>query len=240
MIRNLDKVPRASFLEGEFGQYVLEQHNLLAKQLGSPDVLGVLKYKDGVVMGSNPFVAVAVNTILQRDFSGCHVATPAELEEVLQCETLQLREHYEDTALVLRGVGQPNSHLAVRLFEQLKRMNDGRVPKLPVMLPLAQLSLAKDAESQYGLAFELQEDAKPIRAPQLAYENNGKTFAKTDRNGLPVFKQNTSRTLYTIADGLSGLFLSRGADLGSNWVYLGNSNSGGRVPVYCAAGAKKL
>lgn len=238
VIRDLSKVPRAGFLEdtqeNKFGQYVFEQYKLLAAQLGNPKVLGALNYDDSVVTGSNPFAAVAVNTVLQREFPSCHVATPVELEEILLCNTLPLGTHYEDTALVLRGVEQPNSYLATSLLEQIKKMR-GAVPKLPVMLPLSQLGLVEDDNSEYGLTFKFQKGAKPIHAPQLAHENIGRQFDETNKQGLPVFEQGGQRTFYTIPDGLSGLYLDGYADLVSDWDYLGDSDSDGRVVVYGAA-----
>ena len=218
-----------SFLVGEFGQAVLKEYEGRAKaDYCNQKALNVLSYsgEEGIVNGSNPFAAVLVNQIVQPKL---HVATQADLERILKSVSLALQGIYEDSGLVLRSEGEPNSYLARNLYTQIKERN--KKQKLPVMIPLAGLELVNDQNSPHGLAFNLKEKAEIIHAPELGHKNNGKKFQEVNERGLPIFGKNGNRTLSTRNSGLSRLYLDRGLDLGSRGAYLADSDDGGRVVV---------
>ena len=218
-----------SFLVGEFGQAVLKEYEGRAKaDYCNQKALNVLSYsgEEGIVNGSNPFAAVLVNQIVQPKL---HVATQADLERILKSVSLALQGIYEDSGLVLRSEGEPNSYLARNLYTQIKERN--KKQKLPVMVPLAGLDLVQDSDSNYGLAFTLKEDAGIIYAPELRHENNGKKFQEVNERGLPVLSEKENRTLYTRDSGLSRLCLLRFLGLFSGLDDLAYSNDDGRVVV---------
>ncbi|MBI3623994.1 hypothetical protein HY212_08005 [Candidatus Pacearchaeota archaeon] len=228
-------IPQANFLEGDFGQAALEEYSGRAKsEYVGAGVSSVLKYNHDVVKGSNPFAAVLMNQVLRQE--GLRTASPADLERVLKTGTLPLQGQYEDSALVLRDEGDPNSYLASNLMTQVKARNSKQ--KMPAMIPLYSLDLVKDPDSPHGLAFKLRDDAELIYAPILSEKNNGKLFSKTDEpTGLPKELGEGNRTLYTRNSGLSRVFLDGDLGLDSGYEYLAVSGGGGRVVVVSAEGA---
>lgn len=178
-----------------------------------PAVKSATFYRDGVVNGSNPFYVVAVNEMLSE---GRRTATQADLEKILENETLDLNGVFADTALVLRSVDRPNEYLAEKLAMQIRARypytppHAFRVLFCPVMIPLSELELEKDQNSRHGLAFKLKENANVIHAPQLDHNNNRKRFSKTNVDGLPIFDDKGKRILHTRESGLSRLYLSEG------------------------------
>ena len=226
-VYNYNFLSNQSFLNGEPEKAVLDEYQGRAsKDYGDASALKVLSYSDNLVEGSNPSAAVLVNQIVQPKL---HVATQADLERILKSVSLALQGTYEDSGLVLRSEGEPNSYLARNLYTQIKERN--KKQKLPVMVPLAGLDLVQDSDSNYGLAFTLKEDAGIIYAPELRHENNGKKFQEVNERGLPVLSEKENRTLYTRDSGLSRLCLSRYLGLYSRDDGLADSNVNGRVVV---------
>ena len=216
-------VPLIGSLGGEQGK---EINDAIKKDFAGISALQVGNYSEGIVKASNPFYAVAVQKRLQE---GVRVASQADLEKALKWGVLDLRGTYEDTGLVLRTEGEPNSYLASNLMIQAKARLDKKV-KMPVMIPLYGLELAKDQNSPYGLSFKLGDNAEIISAPIL---NKGDgNFSSRNINaetGLPKKLGNGDRTLYTRQGGLSWLCLFRDLDLYSNDENLADSNGDGRV-----------
>ena len=102
--------------------------------------------------------------------------------------------------------------------------------KLPVMIPLTELSIENDPNSNYGLSFKLKECADIIYAPIL--NNQSGKFSSEDvdeKSGLPKKLGNGDRTLWTRSDGLSWLCLLRGLSLVSSLDSLDYSSENGRV-----------
>ena len=231
------EVPTIGFMEGDFGQAVLEEYKgRISSDYNNAPALNVLSYENGVVKGSNPFAVALVNQIISQD--GLRVAKQSDLEKAMRINALQLLGQYEDTGLVLRSEGEPNSYLAKNLTEQIKARN--RKSKLPVMIPLTSVELANDSNSPYGLNFKLKEDAEIIYAPIL---NKDGRFSSEDidvETGLPLNLGEGNRNLYTRNSGLSGLYLGGVSSLGSGDDYLSFSNDGGRVVVVSAEGARKI
>ena len=216
-------IPLIGFLGGEAGKEIAKSIRMDYKDIPA---LQIGKYSNGVVMGSNPFWVSAVQDKLP---SGIRVASQADLEKALKWGVLDLRGTYEDTGLVLRTEGEPNSYLASNLMIQAKARLDKKV-KMPVMIPLYGLELAKDQNSPYGLSFKLGDNAEIISAPIL---NKGDgNFSSRNINaetGLPKKLGNGDRTLYTRQGGLSRLCLYWDLNLVSGDVYLADSYDDGRV-----------
>ena len=222
-------VPQANFLEGDFGKAVLKEYSERVKSdYDSVKDLKVLSYEDNVVKGSNPFAVVLVNQIVSKE--GLRTAKPSDLEQILRKNVLNLEGFYEDSALVLRNTEEPNKYLAENLMEQIKKRDSKQ--KLPVMIPLTELELAKDSNSWYKLSFKLKENAEIIYAPILN-EKTESFYSKDidEKIGLPgKLNKFGDRTLYTRNAGLSGFYLNWDLNLDCRDDNLaGFDGGGGRV-----------
>ncbi len=230
-------IPTAGFLESNFGKAFMKEYSGRAKSdYGNVQALRVLSYNNGVVTGSNPFAVVLSNRVAEQE--GLKVATQADLETALKVKTLPLSGHYEDTGLVLRNEGEPNSYLAGNLMDQIKDIDPKA--KMPAMIPLSQLELSVDANSPHGLTFKLKEDAEIFY--DLSVLNKEGNFSNEDidkKMGLPKKLGNGNRTLYTRDSGLSRLFLFRNLDVYSWDGSLSYSSGDGRVVLVSAEGTAK-
>jgi len=172
---------------------------------------------DGVMKGSNPYIATAVDMFLQSINDTHRIATQKDLETNLK----MFRDFYEDTGLVLRSLNNLNKDKAKYLYEQIRKENF----TLPIFFNLRGLKL--DA----NLNFNLTEESRYKTANCLNWKD-GTKYSKIDEFGLPKEKdKNSSRQIYTFKDGLVRLYLDRFLDLNSNYEYLDNSNNDGRVVV---------
>jgi len=218
-----------SFLGGDLGKQVNER---IHQRYSAIEAITKITYNPNsqLVEGSNPFYVIAVNEVLRELYPDLKIRTAnqADLERILKLGNPDLRNQYEDSALVLRTEEEPNEYLAKDLMKQVKARN----PKLktPVMISLNGLNLRQDSNSPYKLSFELTDYSELIYAPQLSHSNDQKEFTNTDENGLPVFDKGT-RTLYTRESGLSRLYLGGYLGLSSRSEYLVDSYSDGRVVV---------
>jgi len=216
------------FLEGDFGREVNTEVQGKYEKFNAVSTIAYNE-KTNLVQGSNLFYVVAVNEVLRENRLKIRTATQADLERMLKTRGIDLKEVYEDTALVLRNKENPNSYLAKDLIKQIQ----SRKPKqeMPVMIPLNGLELQEDSDSKYGLSFRLRDDSDIIYAPILNKGNGN--FSSEDINekiGLPEkLVNNGNRTLYTRDSGISRLCLNRGLVLYSGWYDLTNSGSDGRV-----------
>ena len=151
-----------------------------------------------------------------------------------------LRGFFSDTGLVLRTAGdshKPNDFLAKNLAEQLKKREiDLKAPKV---IYFDALSLREDSNSDYGLAFDLNERAELgrniIDAPELSRNFIFKTM---NEKGIPVEDPDGNRTLFTRPDGLSGFYMNRNSGVYSSIRSLADSNDYGRVVVVSAEGTR--
>jgi len=172
---------------------------------------------DGVMKGSNPYIATAVDMFLQSINDTHRIATQKDLETNLE----MFKGFYEDTGLVLRRLNNPNKDKAKYLYEQIRKANF----TLPIFFDLRGLKL--DA----NLNFNLTEESRYKTANCLNWER-GTKYSKIDEFGLPKEKdKNSSRQIYTFKDGLVRLYLDRFLDLNSYNENLEYSYSGGRVVV---------
>ena len=239
LVKNPELFPKVNFLSGDFGKAVLAEFQYRGtSDFQDNSLLRVLSYdqKNDVVIGSNPFAVVLVGTIISRN--GSHVATPADLECVLQSGVLSLRGVYVDSAVVLRDEDEPNSYLAKDLLVQLRAR--GSVD-LPVMLLLRDLAIRYDQESPYGLAFTLKDSVQPVYAPVL---NNvdGSRFTSDDVDGATGLPKNVGRgdrVLRTRRSGLSRLYMGSVLGLGASNGDLNDSGTAGLVCIVSAGGATK-
>jgi hypothetical protein len=223
-------IPQIGFLGGEQGK---EIDASIKKDYKDFSVMQVGNYSDGKMRGSNPFYAVGVQSKLPF---GVRVSTQSDLETAMRIGALDLSGTYEDTGLVLRTVGSPNSYLAVNLMKQVNERL-GKKAKMPVMIPLYGMGLVKDQDSPHGLAFKLKDDAEINYAPILNKPNNS-NFNSEDidtKTGLPTKVGKGNRTLWTKDSGLSRLDLDGDLDLYSNDGDLANSSDNGRVVLVSTA-----
>ena len=226
-----------SFLEGNFGKQILEEYNqLVQEEYKNASALQNLSFADDVVKGSNPFAFALLNKVLQNH--GKWIARPTDLERALEEKSINLKGTYGDSGLSLRSEKNPNEYLAKNLMSQLKE-KDHNLGEDTIMIPLAGLGLKYDSNSPHNLAFQLTDSSEIIYAPQLNKSNHQKKFNSADEQGLPIFEDEGSRTLYSNQDeGLCRLYRNGGLDLFARVEDLANSNSSGRV-VVCAEGASK-
>jgi hypothetical protein len=228
----------ANFLEGDFGQAVLKEYNGKAeKDYSNTSALNVLSYNRDIVRGSNPFVVVLINQIVEQE--GLRTATQADLERILKVNALPLQGQYEDTGLVLRSADTPNKYLAKNLMQQIKAKNPKA--KMPVMIPLNGLELVADSSSPYKLAFKLKDSTEAFY--DLSVLNKNGNFSSKDideETGLPKKTGNSGdRYLYTTNSGLSGFYLGGDLSLDSNYDSLAYSYDYGRVVVVSAEGTSQ-
>ena len=228
--------PDVGFLGREAGKEIDKE--VKGKYKNFP-VMGVTSYSAGLIKGSNPFYIVGVNEEFRAQSLKLRTATQADLELILKYSRLPLRGTYEDSALVLRSAGEPNSYLARNLYKQVKARNTQQM--LPVMIPLAGLELAKDSDSEYGLSFTLKENAEIIYAPILNKNGGFDSESINEKTGLPKRFGDGDRTLAARDSGLSRLYLNGDLDLYSWDDVLAYSYGDGRVVVVdgSAEGAKK-
>ncbi|MEK6915607.1 MAG: hypothetical protein AABW89_03650 [Nanoarchaeota archaeon] len=218
----------ASFLEGDFGGEVLAKYNELVQQkYGDNPMLKKFTRHDGIVKGSNPYSFVAMNEVLSK--YGGRLAHPAEIDFIIQEGMLPLRGQYEDMALVLRSVAEPNLYLAQRLSQQLGENGITFSNENPTMIPLRSLDLVVDTRAPQKLAFTIKDPSAVVAAPKLAHSNNGRKFFYSDNNGLPIFDENGDKTLYTENDGLRVLFRYWGLYLVARYADLTDDVADGRV-----------
>src|SRR3989338_3500639 len=216
-----------------------EIKDLAVAKYKSAESLMLPIYNDKVVQGSNPFYAVLVNEVLRSE--RLWTASQADMERTLRAgDILKIKNnYYVDTALVLRSPEdsyEPNNPLAKDLSKQVKERL-GKDMKLPVMMPLHSLDLKLDPNNEYGLGFNLREDAQLVYAPVL--NKKGNFSSVNPETGLPVeLDDKGTRFLYARQGGLCRLSLGRGLGLDSGWDDLGNSLEAGRV-VVCGEAAQK-
>lgn len=229
-----DVVPAASFLTGTDAQAFLAQYMDKARSdYGTANPLTVLDYRDGMVTGSNPFAVAVVGKMLRPQ--GIRVATQADLERITATGALNLRGTYTDTALVLRTEEDQdrsdNTYLARDLADQLRKRGAKNVGKVPIVVPLQDVTVRRDASSKYGLAFDIDEGAQYFEAPILKKGGQFDTKEIDPKTGLPTQVKGGDRTLYTRNSGLSRLFLYWSLGVDSYGERLAGSDGDGRVVV---------
>ncbi len=269
-----------SFLQNQFGEQFLREYNKkVKKDYADAPALKVLSWNDTekVVVGSNPFAIVLINemlnpqgirTVTQSDLEhivrgnllhlkghypqGIRTVTQSDLEHIVRGNLLHLKGHYEESALVWRSNGNPNTYLATKIYNQFKSLGKILEENHAYVLPLNAFSLEKDTNAPQGLAFQAGRKSIPtlmniyFEAPILM-RTSGKYISDTDfdlTRGLPtqVFDSAKSvlipnRQLYTRDSGLSRLYLNRNLVVNSSNVDLAYSDDDGRVVLVSGAAA---
>ncbi len=217
---------KANFITDD--AFIKEYNGRVESNFDNSPILRVLNYVDGIVVGSNHFAVALVNSMKPL---GMRVVNPLESERVISTNTLDLRNNYVDTALVLRSDGEPNLYLASNLIKQVSKR--GYDLNVPLVIPLAGLEVVKDTHSPQGLAFKLTDSAQIIKAFQLTTDNNGKNFSTFDAFGLPNPEvKKGSRILNTGNSGLSGLSTIRNMTVNSSYNLIEYSNNDGRIVLF--------
>ncbi len=159
------------------------------------------------IIGSNPFAAVLMDKILREGNFGYRIVNPRDIEDVVLSEPGEI--DIIDSFLALRFERGPNEYLAKTLAKQITTRGK-RVGKVPIAIPLRGLNLVIDANSPYGLNFELTEESSLISAPVLnpqdwfisySFRDNFNRkithyrgqFSTTDDNGLPILEREGER-----------------------------------------------
>lgn len=224
--------PCYAFLQGADAQAFLEEFNARADETykDAAKHIRVLRYdtRKQLITGSNPFAVAHVNALMRPQ--GIVTATQADLESFKE----NLRDCYEDSALVLRSAGDPdyadNDYVAKNLADQMPRAFKKSVGKVPLAVTLTDVDLIQDGKSAYGLRFQLREGAGVYEAPILAKERSKFRSEDVDtETGLPTKLGSGDRILYTREKGLSRLFLDWDLGVSSVGRNLANSGDYGRV-----------
>lgn len=150
-----------------------------------PDYKGILSdatiFADGVMKGSNPYIAVAVDMYLKSINHPHRIATLADLEknpnDVRDCEIM--------VGLALRSLEDPNMEIANHLYDQLKSRKPGI--EFPIYIDLRGLTLDD------RLNIRLLDEARHETAPCLNW-HFGTTYTYTDSFGLPFANGDKSGT----------------------------------------------
>lgn len=180
---------------------------------------------DGVMKGSSPYLAVAVDMFLRSQKSKHKIATQRDLETNLQ----MFKGCYEDTGLALRSVADPNKSQAKHLYKQIKQANPSI--EFPIFIELRNLDL--DA----SLNFKLTPQSQYKKADCLNWES-GTHYSQADDYGLPKSEDKSSgRQIWTMKDGLVRACLYRSLCFGAGNGVLPNSYDDGRVVLVSAEGS---
>lgn len=218
-----------TFLQGDFGRDFLEKFKEKAKEdYERPFELMAIKdeeEEEGAITGSNVYSVVLANQILRQ--IGLRTSTPADMEQILRNNDLEMDYFYVDTALVLRNKRASNEYFANDLIKQLGDQ------KLPVMIPLYGLDLRVDKNSPSGLAFNIREDAEIIYDKIL--NSAGGSFNSDDINketGLPENFSGGDRNFNVRnLSGLSRFSFDEDWNISSDILELEDSASNGRIVV---------
>ena len=202
-------------------------NNLKKSNLSEADKKVLIKFHDSMFLGG---LSVAKIERYLYDAYRFALMLNADLENAMRIGALDLSGTYEDTGLVLRTDGNPNSYLAGNLMKQVKERL-GKGAKMPVMIPFYGIELVKDQDSPHGLAFKLKDDTEINYVPILNKSNSSNFNSEDidDKTGLPTKVGKGNRTLWTRDSGLSRLYLNRNLNLNSNNDNLTNSNDNGRM-----------
>lgn len=194
------------------------------------DSLNIFKDKKGDLSESNCFAPLKLREVLPE---GVRLATMADLGRATKINPDFLKGFESDTGLVLRTAGdshEENNLLAKDLAKQLKKREITLAS--PKIIYFDALDLKSDLNSDYGLAYELNEKAEfgvnIIDAPELI---NSTRFKTINEKGIPIKDDNGNRILYTRQDGLSWFCLDGNSCVSSNFWLLNASSSNSRVVV---------
>lgn len=195
----------------EIRNYIKSDHNKLENKFS---------FQEGLMKGSNPYLAVAIDMYFKKHAPTYRVATQSDLEKDLDFT----KGTYNDTGLALRNLTGSNSEKAEHIFKQLKHRGI-KIEDFPIWLNLRELELDKN------LNFNLTDESVYKTQPQLNWEN-GTRYSKVNDLGLPKEKdKNSNRQIWTSNHALSRCYLNRCSNLLSDDSDLSYSSDNGRVVV---------
>lgn len=253
-IRKLEKVTietstpkQVRFLSGDLAERVFKEY-LRRANLNYDNPLSLVSYNphyptaldfnngDKTLYGSNPFANVLINKILNEE--GYRIINPKEMEKFLNSKKTNTRKNnydditHTDIALALRSAEGPNDYLAQRLISQI----DNSDLKLPVMIPLTELDIEKDPfkHAEYGLLFNLKENAEIIYAPILNKSGKFRSKDMDDNIGLPYeVRGNRGTRIFESkrTNGLSRIYSLSGSHIFTGQIGLRYSPSDGRIAI---------
>ena len=197
---------------------VLARYNESVKSAYNSDkareVLSKFGKQGGELTDSNPFMLVALQNSGLLD--GARIATRQDLETASRISPHIFSGNYIDFGLSLRTPRdsyRPNDLLAETLGKELKqrriKLGKGK------LIPISALRLREDADSSYGLLFDL-------------------------KDGAEVEDLSKQRWNYVKEEGLVGAYLVRGGDWYSNDRYLDSSSGNGRVVIVSGEATAKI
>jgi len=194
----------------EINKYLAKEH---------PKLENKLTFADNIMKNSNTYLAVAVDEFCKKYLSNYRIAIQKDLETNLN----MFKGFYIDSGLALRSLTEPNSSQANYLFEQLKERGI-KLENLPIFLNLRGLKL--DSNLNFNLT---DESSYKLNANCLNWKDES-FYSQTDNFGLPKeIDENSLRKIWTIKDGLSGVYLGGGGGLFARFDYLVGSGDDGRV-----------
>ncbi|MFA5020416.1 MAG: hypothetical protein WC533_04960, partial [Candidatus Pacearchaeota archaeon] len=146
-----------------------------------------------------------------------------------------LRGCYADTGVCFRAkanVYQLTEPLAGRLENQLKKRNI--VLPTPQVIYFSGLNLRRDSNSEFGLVYDLEDNAEVIDAPKLVLDGK---FNRFSDKGIPILDVKGKRTSYiTSGSRLSRFYLNNNGNANSYCYNLRDPGDRGRVVVVDAEG----
>lgn len=193
----------------EVRNYIKNDHPNLENKLG---------FQEGVMKGSNPRLAVAVDMYFKKHNPEYRLATQVDLEKDLS----KFKGFYVDSGLALRNLTQANSEQAEYIFNQLQQRGV-TLENLPIWLNLRGLELDKN------LNFNLTDESIYSTQDSLNWEN-GTRYSKVNDLALPrEVDRKSSRQILTANHALSRGCLYGDSYLDSGNLDLSDSDVKGRV-----------
>jgi hypothetical protein len=194
--------------------------------------------KDKLIYGSTPFLAARVDTLVRP--LGLRVTT---LRDLIRPEVMEMieGEYYSDTpALIARSETDPDYLKNNPILEMLMNEAAKRHEKLPFMVTGFDVAPNPKDKEGYGIKLIPRDDFKLVTDKRFGWGYHGKRFSRVDKQGLPSFDENGTRTWYARRVGLSRLFLDDDLNLKSSYPYLDYSLAEGQVVLISDAVASQI
>ena len=183
-----------------------------------------------IVKGSSAFIAARIDSIVRSLGQGIRVATLADLNDHRVMKLIR-NSHYSDApAIVFRSTKEdynPNKEI----IEELAPLVEQKMGKLRLPVLVTGFDVIPSGKNSYGLQIIPREDFSVLHDERLLGGHTGKRFSTVDKNGLPNFEENGTRTWHARDLGLSRVFINRNLDLNLNYSVGNLSRSGkdGRI-----------
>ena len=222
--------------EGEFAKTLWRMHAEAKKSIFENNIYLELEY--GEELGRPGFFDILLLDQLIKSY-GIRTALPVDLSYKQIMSKVKDNYYVISRALVLRSTQDRKYPRNNALAKKLAEYAD--VSKGPALMTGFTLEPWPEDEKGYGLQCVLAGDFSVHYDDRLAGKWNNYLFNESDERGLPLHldKSKGTRTWFTRNDGLSGLGLSAGLNLGSDGGCLASSyNLDAQVVVVRGEGAK--